>query len=248
MQLKYEMLTSRPLKAVALSVILMALGTSASFAAITVSQTSAFPGTTAAGTFETPTNPSAMEIRDNRLGTQTFQVSTGFTIDKFYIGIDTSGGFNPAQTISVSIFTVADVNAGAPNDVPTGTNLLTTTAEVVSLGTAGSGSVLEFDLTDADEIFLAANTGTEGYAIQLNNTSATSAFRWRLNASGDGTGGGTVGPDQYTSGQAYGSVLGTGFTHGNSDYTLAFTAIPEPSVGLLGVFAASVLLLRRRTA
>jgi hypothetical protein len=175
-------------------------------------------------------------------------VGTAFTIDKIYLGIDPSGGFNPAETFSVSIFTVSDVNAGAPNAVPTGTNLLTSVAETVSLGTAGSGNFLVLDLTGADEITLAASVGTAGYALQLNNSSATSAFRWRLNQAGDGTGGGTVQPDQYTTGQAYGSPLGTGFTHGNSDYVLGFTAVPEPSTSLLVAFAASAFFLRRRRA
>lgn len=210
-------------------------------AAIIVSQTASFPGTTAVETFETPNNGGGLTIINSRRATQTFQVTTGFTIDKIYLGISTTG-INASETFSVSIFTVSDTNAGNPNSVPTGTNLLTTTTEVASLGTAGSGGFLTLDLTGTDEIFLAATTGTAGYALQIQNTNSTGAFIWLLNAAGDSA----PGSDQYAAGQAYETDLGGGTNHGNSDFVLGFTAIPEPSTALLGGLGLLALLRRRR--
>lgn len=187
-----------------------------------------------------------MTLIDNRQLTQTFQVASSFTLDKFYIDVT---GLEADRSFTVSIFAVADTNAGSPNNIPSGTNLLTTTSTVTPSSISGTDGVLEIDLTGADEIALAATTGSAGYALQLDRADGTNgAFIWQTFQSGVGTSGGTVGPDLYEAGQAYGSVLGGGFSHGNSDYTPALVAIPEPSTGLLALLASSALLLRRRRA
>lgn len=223
----------------------LVFGASHTFGGIIVSRAASFPGAPELPILESPSNADGVALKDSRQLTQTFQVFTGITIDTFYI--DTIGLNNITnENFTVSIFTVADTNLGAPSAVPTGTNLLTTTGEISVSG--GSGDVLEFSLTGADAIFLAANTGTAGYALKLNNTSGTGAFNWQINQSGDGTSGGTVGSDQYAFGQAYGTVLGGGFNHGNSDFTLVFTGteIPEPSTAILAALGLAGICMRRR--
>jgi len=231
--------------AATLSVLSLALGTSRAVAGIVVSRATSFPTSPDLTVIDDTQDDGSVTLHTDRRLTQTFQVASGFTIDKFYI--DTTS-LVANKSFTVSIFSVSDTNAGAPNAVPTvTTNLLTTTSATTP--STGSGNVLEFDLTGSDEIFLAATTGSAGYALQLNRTEADGAFIWRLHESGDGTGGGTVGPDLYAAGQAYGTALGGGFTHGNSDYTLAFTAVPEPStfaLAALGVLGLIGLGRRRK--
>lgn len=228
-----------------------ALLASQASAAIVVTQASAFPSSPDISVI----TPAQANLNDNvrldanRRLTQTFQVTSGFKLDKFFIDVT---GLLANQAFDVSIFTVADTNLGAPNAIPTGSNLLTTVTATTPGAISGGGSgVLEIDLTGSDEIDLATSVGTAGYAIQLNrvaDNASTAPFVWVTHASGDGTSSGPVGPDLYTAGQAYGSVLGGGFTHGNSDFTLALVAVPEPSTGFLAAFAASALFLRRRRA
>lgn len=248
MNFQNKMLTSRLSKPVAFSAILTSLGTSSATAAITISQVAGFPLSPDISVI----TPAQSNVNDNvrvdsgRFLTQTFQVASGFTLGKVYIDV-TNLAANKA--FDVSIFAVSDTNLGAPNAIPTGINLLTTISVTTPVSISGAAGVLTFDFSGVDAIFLAATTGTAGYALQFNAvTDDSDPFVWVTHASGDGTSGGTVGPDLYTAGQAYGSVLGGGFTHGNSDFTLALVAVPEPSTSLLAIFASSSLLMRRRRA
>jgi len=243
MNSKNNLHTSRLSKPVAFSAILMALGTSVASAAITISQVSNFP-TSPAVTSVTPAqanNNDNVRVDENRFLTQTFQVASGFTLHKLYIEVD---NLVASSSFDISIFTVADTNAGArPDDIPTGTNLLATTSATTPGSISGTSGVLELVFTGTDQITLATSVGTAGYAIQFNVTTPdVDPFVWRAHSSGFGT----TNTDLYTAGQGYASVLGGGFTHSETDFTLAL--VPEPSTSLLAAFAASALFLRRRRA
>lgn len=227
----------------AIGALCLSVAAPAAHGAIVVSQAGAFPASPELTVVDETQDDSGVTLNSSRQLTQTFQVATGFAIDKFYIDAGTQVA---SKSFTVSIFTVADTNAGAPDAVPTGTNLLTTTIATTPSSLSGTSGVLEFDLTGSDEIFLAATTGTAGYALQLDRTEGDGAFVWLIHESGDGTSGGTVGPDLYTAGQAYGSVLGGGFTHGNSDYTLAFTAVPTPAALPAGLALIALAAMRRK--
>jgi hypothetical protein len=188
-------------------------------------------------------NNDNVRVDENRFLTQTFQVASGFTLGKIYIDVDSLAA---NSTFDISIFSVADTNAGArPDDIPTGTNLLATTSATTPGSISGTSSVLEFDFTGTDQITLAASVGTAGYAIQFNVTGPdVDPFVWRAHSSGSGT----TNTDLYTTGQGYASVLGGGFTHSETDFSLGLVAVPEPSsfALLAGMFGLTWVMLRRR--
>ena len=224
--------------------ILAALAMSAMpvHAAITISTVSSWP-TSPDLSVITPTQAAlgdasnTIALQSDRFLTQTFQLSDPLILEKMYISV-TSLVQNRAFTIS--IFSVADTNAGTAGTPPSGTNLLATVS--LSTGTLSAGTqFLEFSFTGADAITLAASTGTAGYAVQLNRNDTTVPFNWVKHRSG------SSGTDRYVEGQAYSTNFADSWA-GNSDFTLAFsgTVIPEPTTALLGGLGFLMLLRRRR--
>ena len=179
----------------------------------------------------------ALDVKDNRRHTQTFQLTTPVTLDKAYI--DTTGIVSN-KSFTIDIFAVADTNAGTAGSPPPApaTPLLSVTGNTGSLSGA---SILEFDFTGSDEITLPASVGTAGYAIQINRTQSDLAFKWRYNLAG------STDADLYTAGQGYATAFTPETTHANDDFTLALVAVPEPaSLALLGL--GTLMLLPRRRA
>ena len=187
-------------------------------------------------TIDNTQDDNALDVKDNRQLTQTFQVSTGFKVDKFYID---AGGIAAGQSFTLRIFEVADTNAGMANSIPTavGMDLLNITG---TTGTATGSGILEFDLTGADEITLAALTGPAGYALQFNQTSGTKPFSWLYSLPTDS------GTDLYTEGRGYATVFSPESVHSKDDFTLALVAVPEPTSALLLGLGAIVMLGNRR--
>jgi len=195
---------------------------------------------------------SERDARFNRDLTQTFQVSAPFQLDKVYIDYEEA---LPDKEITIRLFTVADVNAADPIIDPdnpgfTGAILFSqmhTTSSGINTGDGGNNPflVMEFDLTGADEVMLAANTGSEGYAFQIVRTGLGSdsdvgterAFKWHYNSA-----------DQnfYTAGRAYAIGGGPGAL---DDWLFAVQAVPEPGALAMGLFGAvgALLTVRRRT-
>ncbi len=212
-------------------------------AAITLSTVSSWP-TSPDLSVITPTQAASgntgntIALQDNRRLTQTFQLSDPLILEKMYISV-TSLAQN--RDFTISIFSVADTNAGTAGPTPpSGTNLLATVS--LNTGTLSTGNqFLEFSFTGADAITLAASTGTAGYAVQLNRADGTVPFNWVKYRQG------SSGTDLYADGQAYSTNFSDSWA-GNSDFTLAFsgTVIPEPTTALLGGLGFLMLLRRRR--
>ena len=208
----------------------LAVTTTAAQADIIVS-TAAAPASPTLTVIQPGASDRALDLREDRQHTQTFQVGTTFQLDKFYI--ETSS-LVANRSFTVSIFAVGDTTAGSPSTPPSGTNLLTTSA--VSTPSTITGDILEFDLTGSDEIILAATTGTAGYALRLNRSETDLAFKWRYN----------IDPDNYAPGQGYATPFGSP-VHDDADFTLAFVAVPEPaSLALLGLGGLMLLPRRKR--
>jgi len=210
-------------------------------AAITISTVASWP-TSPDLSVITPTqaaggdSSNAMAMLGNRQLTQTFQLSEPLVLEKMYISVT---GLLQNQAFTISIFSVADTNAGTEGTPPSGTNLLATAS--LNTGSLTTGTqFLEFSFGGDDAITLAASTGTAGYAVQLNSAASTAPFNWVMHRRG------TSGPDLYPEGQAYSSHFGTWAA--NSDFTLAFSGevIPEPTTALLGGLGFLMLLRRRR--
>jgi len=226
------------------------------FGGLVVNEQSVWPSAPAIETFErTDGNiESERDMRFERDLTQTFQVTSPFQLDKIFI--DYEEGLE-GKEFTVRLFTVDDVNAADPIIDPdhasfTGSVLFsglthTTTAGILMgnppSGNNNVGAAMELDLTGPDEVFLAANTGTEGYAFQFQRTGAGSdvddgaerAFKWHYNNN----------DDLYATGRGY--AIGGG-PDAPDDFLMAIVAVPEPGTIALGLLAAAAALLtcRRR--
>jgi hypothetical protein len=176
-------------------------------------------------------------VRNDRANTQTFQVGSTFTLDAVYLEYQSPGSYADGDII-LSIYNVADTNAATltlGSLVVSGTftsNATTRTAAGFTSST-GATSLLKFDFTGADQVSLAATSGTAGYALQFTTTTGTNpVFTWER-------GGGYAGGSSYESG-----AINSGL-----DYAVAITAVPEPHeyaiaiTALLGV----AIFIRRRT-
>jgi hypothetical protein len=223
-------------------------------AGVTVNENAAWPSSPAIETFErTDANiESERDMRFDRDLTQTFQATSAFQVDKVYI--DYEEGLE-GKEISIRLFTVADVNAADPVIDPddpsfsgtvlfSGLTHVTTSGILMGSPPAGNnnvGAAMEFDLTGADEVMLSANTGTEGYAFQIQRTglgsdvddTAERAFKWHYNNN----------DDLYASGRGY--AIGGG-PDAPDDFLMAIVAVPEPGALALVAMAAGGALKRRR--
>lgn len=210
----------------------------ASQAGVDVSTVGAWPSSPELEVINNTQDDAALDVKPSRLLTQTFQVATPLQIDNFYID---ASGIQNQETFTISIFAVADVNAGTANTPPTGVKLLTTMTATTPDVADGTAAILEFDLTGTDKIILAPSVGTTGYAVQFNRTASDLAFQWRYNIAGpDDT-------DLYPAGQGYSTVFAPETIHANDDFTLAFVGVvPEPASLALLALGGLLLLPRRR--
>ena len=249
------MFTPRFSYALLFGLALFFMATAQTFAGLIVNEQSVWPSAPIIETFErTDANiNSERDMRFNRDLTQTFQVASPFQLDKIFI--DYEEGLE-GKEFTIRLFTVADVNAADPIIDPddptfTGTVLFsglthTTTAGILMgnppSGNNNVGAAMEFDLTGADEVFLAANTGTEGYAFQILRTGlgsdiddgAERAFKWHYNSAD---------LNFYPTGRAY--AVGGG-PSALDDWLMAIKAVPEPATFALAAIAAAAALLTRR--
>jgi hypothetical protein len=128
------------------------------------------------------------DVRGNRDNTQTFQVPTTFTLGQIHILVESQGSTGEFSEFDIVIFEVADINVD-PLD-QTGVELLRYTVNMGGLGipTTEDRVTVTFTLTGAEQIELAATTGTAGYAFQLDDPDLSKndrPFKWRRSGSGD---------------------------------------------------------------
>lgn len=177
---------------------------------------------------------------------QTFQVDTTFTLDAVFIEYQAPAQGYIDGTISLRIFPVVDVNAAtltaSGSDVLNVPIVLDAAARTAASFTSSTTvtSVLKFDLTGVHEVTILANdligSPTSGYAILLETADNGANNRALLTWEGSNTG-------AFTRGRGY--VIGAGQT---TDFAVALTAVPEPSVPwllALGIFSWGTARLRR---
>ena len=182
----------------------------------------------------------------NRSLGQTFQVNADFTLDAVFIEYQAPAQDYVDGTFSLRIFPVADVNAGtltaSGGDVLNVPGLLDATTRAAASFTSSSTvtSVLKFDLTGIHEVTILANdligSPTSGYAILLetadNGANNRALFTWQESNAG-----------AFANGRAYQIGIGK-----NTDFAVALTQIPEPSVPwmlALGSFSWAIQRFRR---
>jgi hypothetical protein len=230
-----------------------------------------FPGSPNVLTVTPGQSISATRVISTRNQSQTFAVPTGFQLDKLYIGYVNA---TPGNVVTLQILQIPDVDEPASSS-PTSPTVLVSQSFTVpaNADTAGdataSESVMEFDLTGADEIFLNASNniwnGTSGapgdpnfslptdaatvgngYAVKFVSTTPNTVngspgrdFDWTVT---DGTvQGANPVTGVYLNGRGYG-----GLTQSH-DLTLAIVGVPEPTaLGLLGTGGALLLGRRRK--
>jgi hypothetical protein len=231
----------------------------AGFAALIVNESSTWPAAPVIQTFERTNDnvTSERDVRHTRDLAQTFQVSNAFKIDKIFVDVEEAVA---NREYTVRLFTVPNVNAADPLVDPSnmaymGTVLFSQIATTsAGINTADGGNnpllALEFDLTGADEVTLPANTGTEGYALQILRTGEgagrdgadpagdSRAFKWHYNNRA------ATAASIYANGRGY-AISGGGIDAGD-DFLMAITAVPEPAAIALGMIAAATMMISMR--
>ena len=208
-------------------------------AAITVDLDSTFPGTAevitvspgGGGEFEEWLDNSAAS-RTNTALTQTFQVSSGFELEKIFIEYEDEGS---GEAFELRIFEVDDVNA---DNLAEGSVLLED--ETFTFSTNGNNTNAIMEITLATPLELATrNTDSQGYGLQFASVDSdgTQEFQWiRYDPT-------------FANGAAFFNTGGgnTNFTvpfNSGRDFTLALVAVPEPgSLVLLGIGAGITAVL-----
>jgi hypothetical protein len=164
---------------------------------------------------------------------QTFQVGATFQLDKVFVPYQDA---NPNDTFTLRIFAVNDVNAVAGTYTSLGSGfsgtslLLSVAAALPASGFTGAVTgVMEFDLTDSDQIMLPAISGAAGYALQIFGDIGTPAFNARLTTSGQNS--------LYASGRVYewnGAAWAPVAVGADArDIAFSMTSVPEPSLWIV---------------
>jgi hypothetical protein len=206
-------------------------------AAVVLDGTSSWPTTSSFQT--TTTDNSERDTGVNRDAGQTFQISESFTLDAIFIEYQASNPYGDGN-MTIRIYQIASGTQNASNTAPTpiGSDLLNVTFALNSTTRAAANfttsttetSVLKFDLTGSDEVFIPEGT----YALMFEEDMAGRAFTWRSNNA-----------NGYSGGRQFDNLANLG---SQLDGKLALTAVPEPGAALLGGLGLLALLRRRRAA
>lgn len=166
---------------------------------------------------------------------QSFTVDNAFTLRSIYLAFESDTRLEEDQTATMTIFSVADVNAATHDDPPLAGNILLTDT-VTFPYVAGADTVAHIVLDTP--LPLPASVGTSGYAVHFSGTD-NPGWEW-LRTGSDFA-------NIYAGGNGYeaGSEKGAG-TSGR-DFTLALSSVvPEPSSILLCVFGAGICVASRK--
>ena len=169
---------------------------------------------------------------------QSFSVGSAFSAEAIYLVYENDANAYTNWNMTVTIFEVADVQAA--NLVP-GTTVYTGTLTFPApVGFAGSDTIARIDLTTP--LALNASVGTEGYALQITESSGggfNPGFEWLRTGSSAG--------NVYAGGSAYEDGVTKGLDADGRDFSLAISSIPEPAaISLFAALGGGILFIRRR--
>ncbi|MBI1367496.1 MAG: hypothetical protein GC162_02455 [Planctomycetes bacterium] len=219
------------------------------FAGITpsIGAAGAFPAAPAFKTFDPNVVGTDAErtITGTRNMPQTFQLASDITIDKIDLLFD--GGVTGALA-RIQIFSVADTNAASIltdyNNAVTNGFLLDQTFNIPTVTyDRATFQTLTLDLTGADEITLAATSGTAGYGMTFLSPDGVEVFTWRSKTVS------SHGP--YAGGRFYNDTPAGANGSPTRDYAFALeavavAAVPTPAALPAGLALMSMMTLRRR--
>jgi hypothetical protein len=175
---------------------------------VTVNENATFPSSPTILVVTPSSTDTGRDVRSSRSPAQTFKVATAFQLDKIYIGY--SNGVT-GNAVTLRVFPVADVSATGANVTPSGADLINVTyTPSSSVNTGATKTTLEFDLTGANEVTLAATSGNAGYAVLFERADSVLAFKWLLKTG-----------DSFANGRAF---VGGGDTSSTLDFAMALTA------------------------
>jgi len=158
---------------------------------------------------------------------QTFQITSGFTVGEIFLRANT---YDDDLSFQINFFNVANIAAGTWTAGTQIGSTITVTAPATGAATTGFTN-LRIGLSQAEQIFLAANTGSAGYGMEIVSTNTNLVFAWTHSTS------------SVHGGRKY---IEDGSGAANEDFGMALVAIPEPAAALLASFGALILLRRRR--
>jgi hypothetical protein len=161
---------------------------------------------------------------------QSFQTDTPFSLQTIFLEYENDTNAAGDKTVTMTIFTVADVNAATHDEPPTSGILLTDSVTFPYV--AGTDTVARIALDSP--LAISANAGTDGYITRFTD-GGDPGWEWRRT--------GSTHNNTYAGGKAYED--GSEKTDGLRDYTLALSSVPEPSGLALAALAAFAGVFKR---
>lgn len=169
---------------------------------------------------------------------QSFSVGSAFSAEAIYLAYENDSNAYTNWNMTLTIFEVADVQA---TNLVAGTTVYSGSFTFPApVGSSGSDTIARIDLTTP--LALNASVGTEGYALQITESSDgdfNPGFEWLRT-------GNTAG-NVYAGGAAYEDGITKGVGASGRDFSLAISSIPEPAtISLFAALGGGILFMRRR--